>query len=1237
MLSRLSVKKPYTVVVAVILVLILGSISFINLQTDLLPSIELPYLVIMTTYPGASPEEVEMVVTRPIEQVVATASNIKNINSISSENTSIVILEFNNDVNMDSSIIEINGSLDLIKSAWNDSVGTPMIIRLNPDMLPIGIFSVDMEDMDVVEISDFVDSRIIPELESIEGVASVSGVGLIEENVEVFINPDKIDDLNRRILDKVDSKLAEAEAELKKAKNEIEDGKERLNTEERTQRERLEEGEKALNLAKDQIAQGEAGINAGILELNKNIGEVQDLLNELNEKEEELKASENLLLEQGDQLSQEDRIKLLAIQESLKQLSQSKIEAEMGLKTLQAKLEELELQKASLEEKKLELSLQEKQIVEGKSILEAEMNKARAQLVEGEKVLNEKLDEFEEAREEAFKKASLEGVITSKMISGMLAAQNFSMPAGYVSEEGIDYLVKVGDKIKDIDEIKNLLLFDTGEEGIGKIYLKDVADIDYKDNSEEVYAKINGNNGVILTFQKQSNYSTTEVSKNIEKKMEELRVKYEGLNFTTLMDQGIYIGIVIDSVLDNLVYGGILAILILIVFLRDIKPTFVIALSIPISLIFAIAMMYFTGVTLNLISLAGLALGVGMLVDNSIVVIENIYRLRNEGMSPIKAAIEGAKEVGGAIMASTLTTVCVFLPIVFTKGISRQLFVDMGLTIAYSLLASLIVALSLVPSMASTILKNTKEKEDRLFDKFLGFYEKILRWSLSHRAIVIVGVTLLLGLSGYLAVSMGTAFIPEMETPQMSLTLEMPKESSFKDTVEMSDLVIDRIIDIEDVETIGAFHGQGMVSFGQQGNSTGNTMSMYIILNENKKMTNLEIEKEILERTKDLDCKISVNTSNMDMSALGGSGIEVLVKGRDLDGLRDVGYEIGAILESVEGTKDIRVGEGDSLEEIRITVDKEKAMEKGLTVAQVFSEVNSLLAKSKSATTLTVSNKDYPVIVVDGESKNLTTEDIKDLSIKVNRDGEESEVKIGDIAKVTEEVGPTSIRRKDQERYISVRASIDKDYNIGLVSRDFEDKLEEYKLLAGYSIELAGENEIIKESMRDLIYMILLAIAFIYLIMVAQFQSLLSPFIVMFTIPLAFTGGLLALVITGHEISLIAMLGFLVLSGVVVNNGIVFVDYTNQLRERDIETREALVLAGKTRMRPILMTAITTILGLSTLSLGVGVGAEMVQPLAITAIGGLTYATILTLVVVPVMYSLFHKKKIRNFSLEGDE
>lgn len=1237
MLSKFSVKRPYTVIVAVVLVLILGVISFINLQTDLLPNIDLPYLVILTTYPGASPEEVEMVVTKPIEQIVATVSNIKEINSISRENTSIVILEFSNNVNMDSAIIEINESLDLIESAWNDTVGTPMIIKINPDMLPIGIFSVDMEGMDVKEVSDFVDSKIIPELESIEGVASVSGIGLIDENIEVMISQDKIDELNKRILEKIDSKLADAEEELNKAKREIEVGKEKLDAEEKSQLKKLEEGEKAINLAKEQIEQGEASINAGLSELNKNKADLENQLNSLNQKEQELKASESALLAKGDKISEEEKIKLGAIQESLKELSKSKTELGAGLKALESKIAELEQQKASIEEKKAELSLQEKQIKEGKSTLEVEMNKARAKLLEGEKTLNEKMEEFEKAKEEAFKKASLDGMITPKMVSGILAAQNFSMPAGYVSEEGTDYLVKVGDKIKNIDEIKNLLLFDTGEEGIGKIYLKDVADIDYKDNADEVYAKVNGNNAVILTLQKQSNYSTTEVSDNIEKKMEELKEKYDGLNFTTLMDQGIYIDMVIDSVLDNLVYGGILAIIVLIIFLRDIRPTFVIALSIPISLVAALTMMYFSGVTLNLISLAGLAIGVGMLVDNSIVVIENIYRLRSEGVSTIKAAIEGAKEVGGAIIASTLTTVCVFLPIVFTKGITRQLFVDMGLTIAYSLLASLIVALSLVPCLASTVLKRNKEKEHRLFDKVLNVYERMLRWALAHKAVVVTAVTALLVFSGYLAYIIGTSFIPEMETPQMSLTLEMPEGSTFIDAAEMSDAVIDRLLEIEDIETVGAFQGQGMLAMGTQGNNSQNTMSMYLILREDKKMTNVEIEKAILERTKDLDCKISVNTSNMDMSVLGASGIEVLIKGRELDDLRNIGNDIAEILESVEGIKDVKVGEESSVEEIRITVDKEKAMEKGLTVAQIFSEVNSLLSKRQSATTLTVSNKDYPVIVVDSESQKITKEDIKNLTVKVNKEGEETEVKIEDVAEIIEAESPTSIRRKNQERYISVRASVDSEHNIGLVSREFQNKLDNYQLPDGYSIELSGENKMIREAMDDLIKMILLATAFIYLIMVAQFQSLLSPFIVMFTIPLAFTGGILALAITGYDISVISMLGFLILAGVVVNNGIVFVDYTNQLREKDIETTEALVIAGKTRMRAILMTAITTIFGLSTLSVGLGTGAEMVQPLAITAIGGLTYATVLTLFVVPVMYSIFHKRKIRKISLEGDE
>jgi multidrug efflux pump subunit AcrB len=300
-------------------------------------------------------------------------------------------------------------------------------------------------------------------------------------------------------------------------------------------------------------------------------------------------------------------------------------------------------------------------------------------------------------------------------------------------------------------------------------------------------------------------------------------------------------------------------------------------------------------------------------------------------------------------------------------------------------------------------------------------------------------------------------------------------------------------------------------------------------------------------------------------------------------------------------------------------------MENGLTVAQVFSHISSIIGKDKTSTILSTKNKDYPVIVLDKRHESITKDDLKNLTMKAKKKEEEVEVSIDDISAISETQGLSSIRRDSQQRCISVIADLDADHNIGLVSRDFEKKLKDYQIPDGYKIELAGEREMIDESLQDLIKMILLAIVLIYLIMVAQFQSLLSPFIIMFTIPLAFTGGLLALVITGNEISLIAMLGFLVLSGIVVNNGIVFVDYTNQLREKGIDKTEALVLAGKTRMRPILMTAITTIFGLSTLSAGVGTGAEMLQPLAIVSIGGLTYATILTLFVVPVMYHLLNR------------
>lgn len=1224
MLSKFSVRKPYTVVVAVVIVLILGAISFLNLKSDLLPSLDLPYLVVITNYPGASPEEVELAVTRPIEQVVATTSNIKNIDSISRENTSIVMMEFDNNVNLDSANIEINSSLDLIRDNWDDEVSSPMIIKINPDMLPVMISAVDMKDVDIFELSKLVEEDVIPELESIEGVASVDGEGLLEESIEVKISPDKIEDLNKEILDNVDSELSQAENQLLAGKEEIEAGKSQLDREEEKRLAEIEEGEKAISQGREEIAKAEIEMRKGLEDLNRNKDEIISVLEILELQEKGLELIGEIQPPELEFAGEEweslvERIEE-AFNDSKGEISKQKRELENGLSLIEGKIAEIDKGKVQLEKQKNEIDSKERELVKGQELLTREINKAKDDLKDGEKEINEGLERLEESKEEAFKEASLDGVITVDMVSGILAAQNFNMPAGYIEEDGLDYLVKVGDEIKNLDEMKELLLFDTGEDAIGKVRLQDVAEINHIDNSGETYAKINGNNGIVLSFQKQSNFSTAEVANNIRDKMDELSEEDSSLTFTNLMDQGIYIDVVVDSVLKNIVFGGILAILILVLFLKDMKPTFVIAVSIPISIIFAIAMMYFTNVTINIISLAGLALGVGMLVDNSIVVIENIYRLRNEGVPAREAAMEGAKEVSAAIIASTITTACVFLPIVFTDGMSREIFTDMGLTIGYSLFASLIVALTLVPAMASKTLKDTKEKEGKFFDKLVDSYESILKWALNHKAIVLTSVAILLVISGYLAYSMGTSFIPEMEEPQMSLSLEVPEDSTFDEIREMADRVMEKIMDIEGIEAIGGLTGSAMA--GLASNGEGNSVSMYLILDEDRSISNREIEEEIENIGKDLEVDIAIDSSNMDMTALGGSGIEVLVKGRDLDELRDLGEEVAKIVEDIEGTTNVEVDIEDGSNETRLTVDKEKAMENGLTVAQVYQEISSILSEGETATRLTLENKDYPVIIAHGDREDVRRDNLEDLTIEKD---DKEEIILGDIVDISETSSLSSIKRQAQERYISVIGEIDQGYNIGLVSRDLEKRLDDYQLEEGYSLEVSGENEMIKESLGDLIKMLLLAIVLIYLIMVAQFQSLLSPFIVMFTIPLAFTGGLLALAVTGNNISLIAMLGFLVLSGVVVNNGIVFVDYTNQVIDRGINKREALIITGKTRIRPILMTAMTTILGLSTLSVGVGVGSEMLQPLAIVAIGGLIYATLLTLLVIPTMYDIFHK------------
>ena len=1213
MISNYSVKKPFTVFVAVILVIILGFISF----------------TIITTYIGASPEKVETVVTKPIEQSMATVSDVKNISSVSSENSSMVILEFSNDVNMDSALIELNGKLDLIKANWNDDgIGAPIVSKINPNMLPVMLTAVDVGDKNHAEIKSFVNNNILPSLERISGVASVSTTGIIEEQIEVKLNQEKIDNINTKLMDSVNSKLSKAQGQLNTAKTQIEQGKKELSKQSNEQMGKIIDGINAVKTGKDTISATEKELTSKEQTLNftkttlvKTIDGMDVLLNKMNGEKAEL-------VKLGEDLTDAQKVKLETLNHSIKNTEKLKSETTSKLDEVNTGLNQITVGKTELTKQKTNLQAQEKQLEIAKSTLTIELSKASSKLEQGEEELNKGIKEFETARDQALKNASIDGIITSDMVSNILMANNFSMPAGYIENEEDKMLIKVGEKFGNIDEMKNLTILSFDIAGLENITLGDLSDIGNTDNSDEIYAKVNGNNAIILSFQKQSTASTAEVCKDIEQTMKSIENDNQEVRFTTLMNQGIYIDLIIGTVLENLFYGAILAVIILFIFLKDYRPTIIIALSIPISLTFAIALMYFTGVTINIISLSGLALGVGMLVDNSIVVIENIYRLLKEGNSLKDACINGASRVAGAIAASTLTTVCVFLPIVFIQGISKQLFTDMGLTIGYSLLASLIVALTLVPAMASKMFKNAKPKETKLFDKFANVYEKSLKIALDHKVIVVIITVVLLVTSIALAGSMGTAFIPEVDGTQMSITIIPPKEVTSNEAKAKANEIIDSLLEnIKDIETIGVVDSSVMGSMSMSSGS-GTSINMYAILKEKKELSNKEIETKIYELTKDLGYEISVSTSNMDMSSMMSSGIQVVVKGKEIDKLKEISQEVASLLEGITGIEKVDSGISEMQKEQRVIVNKNKAMEYGLTVAQVYQKIAGTVSNEKEATEVTIDNKDYPVVVVKQEEKKKTTDNLADIKLSGKKNNEDVEVKLSEIAEIEETDGLASISRDNQERYITVSASITADSNIGIVGREVENKLKDYQTPTGYNVELQGESETINESLRDLGLMILVAVIFIYLIMVAQFQSLKSPFIVMFTIPLAFTGGLLALWICGCEISLIAMLGFLMLAGIVVNNGIVFIDYANQLRnDKGMKVKEALLETGKTRLKPILMTALTTVLGLSTMALGIGQGSEMIQPLGIVTIGGLLYSTILTLYLIPALYSLMNRDK----------
>ena len=1213
-MAGFSVKKPLTVFVAVLGIIVLGVVAYLKMTPDLLPNMDFPYVIIVTSDPGASPESVEQAITKPMEQSMSTLDKIKDVTSTSQNSVSMVLLEFEDGVNMDTVSVDIQQKISVLQGSWEDTVSAPYVLKINPSMLPVMVAAVSREDMDVYELSDFVTDELSGKLEGVSGVASISVSGAVTREAHVILDEKKLDALSEKLAEAVKKQLDKAESQLLSAKKEV------------------EKGQAALASAKKAMADGIVtapgkAADAVAKELEKLIealkkggfGGIIDGSDPDKALEELMKKLENL---------PDDLKKLVEDLKSGKLRAQLEGDASDLLVTLMDGL--------------------------------TQMTEADIQLKEAMTQIEDGLAQIKEAYKTIDEQTDVGGQLSMSTVSQLLTAQNFSMPAGYISDnDGVQYMVSVGDNVTSRQELEDMVLLDLGIEGVEPVTLGDVATVVVLDDADELYTRVNGENGILVTFTKQSNYATAEVSDNINARFAELETQYDGLSFAPLMDQGDYIYLIVETITSSLLWGALFSVVVLFLFLRDWRPTVITLVSIPVSVIFAVVLMYFTGVTINMISLSGLAVSVGMLVDNSVVVIENIYRLRAKGATVIQAAVSGAQQVLGAVTASTLTTVCVFAPIVFVEGLTRQLFTDLALTITYSLLASLLVALTLVPAMAGGMLRREMVQKPGLLDKIYPAYRKAITFALDHKAGVLLLSLVLLVTSAGAAVMRGFTFMPEMDMNNLSLTVTMPEGTTRRQAVELADTVLERVMTVDNVQDAGFMMGGGTMGGlnmgAAMGGSSGGSYDVegYITMPEGT--FGSDAAKEITALCADLPCEVTASgvMSSM-MSMMTGSGVSLQVFGDDMEDLQSAAQDLAKRLEQVDGVAEVDDGLDESAPALQVVVDRVAAAKKGMTVAQIYMKVAAALQSSTSVSNVTLGGESMALSVDAVEGSTVTREKLLELEItpdatlssamggsagssalsQLSGSSDDTEkddgtFKLGDVAKVQETVSMNTISRDQQRRCVTVTATVADGYNVTHVTSAARQALDSAALPDGITVEFNGENEQIMDAMGQLLLMLLLGVVLVYFIMVAQFQSLKSPFIVMFTIPLAFTGGFLALLVTGIEVSVISLIGFVMLVGIIVNNGIVLVDYINQQRLAGMERREAIIDAGVTRLRPILMTSLTTILGLIVTAAAKNAGTALMQPVAVVCIGGLLYATLMTLFVVPCMYEIMNKRDLR--------
>ncbi len=1017
-LSSLSVKRPVTVIMFTLIIVILGSVSLSKLPIDLYPNIEVPVAIVSTTYSGVGPQEMEELITKRLEQSVGTVSNIKQISSISNEGSSVIIAEFNSGTDMEFAALEMREKVDLVKGFLPDGANEPMVMRIDPNAMAIMQISITNGE-ELAKLQTVAEDTIKPRLERLSGVASVDVSGGYVNQIEVAVNQEKL---------------------------------------------------KGYGLTLDQLSQ-------------------------------------------------------------------------------------------------------------------------------------------------------------------ILRAENLNMPGGEVRKGLQKLTVRTLGEFQTVEEIRSLpISLPTG----GTIYLSDITDVQMKHKDVTAITRTNGRRSINISLQKQSGTNTVQVADRIRQELEKLRQDFPNLKMDIVLDQSEFIKQSIDNVKSSAIVGAVLAVIILYLFLRNLRTTFIIGVSIPISIIATFILVYFNGITINMLTLGGLALGVGMLVDNSIVVLENIYRFRQEGYSRTDAAVEGAKEVGMAVLASTLTTVAVFLPIVFVEGITSIIFREFALTVTMSLAASLVVSLTLVPMLSSKLLKidemQGKAHHGRFrffdflydsFDKLLGkvekAYKRILSWALRHRKSTVLAALLVFVVGMGSIAMVGAEFFPKSDEGKFTVGISLPPGMELNHTDEIVTEVEGILEKIEEVETIYSNIGStGGMSFRSSGTNRGNVSVVLKRLADRERSTE-QIADQVRNQVKDIPgAEIKVEVSSSSMTGGSSSPISIKVKGDNLNTLKKIGEDFTNLVESVEGTREVESNLQEGVPEIQVKINRSNASQYGLTAAQITSAVKGTIS-GQTATRYKLDGDEID-IVIKGDS--IYQESISNLGQVTIQTPVGIGVPLNQVADISTERGPVTINRENQVRVVTVSSQI-LGRDVKGVSSDIEKKLIKYDLPEGYTYDIGGENEEMMSAFSDLLLALLLAVVLVYMILASQFESLLHPFTIMMSVPLAFAGGMLGLLVTGRSLNVTGFIGVIMLAGIVVNNAIVLVDYINTRRAKGEERNEAIVNAGPIRLRPILMTTLTTVLGLVPLALGIGEGAEMQTSMATVVIAGLSLSTLLTLVFIPVLYTIF--------------